>query len=218
MAGYPITNPNVKRFYDNFLTEANKAGLMANEWKVVIPLLTTPQTSGIEAQPQATLDFYINDVTLPNKKLIEVDKAYRGRKFNAPAGFTFEGDVIFTIDLDSSMAIYTAFANLIGAISPLAQFSGVTGNMGTGYVDDTEGAASVSLSNDAGMVWSPEWEPTATQNNIDIYVGPNGNGGKYTLHGAFPTEIGEIDFANDTPAIATYTVTFTYAYFTYEAQ
>lgn len=209
---------SVKTFYDNYLVSGSKAGLMANEWQVYIP--DVAQTSGM----QAKLDFYVNTVKLPNLELIEVTKEYRGRSFAAPAGFKYTGDVTFEVNLDSDLTIYSYFAGLISAISPLAQVSG-TGNIGDG--DGTSAVTTADEILGSGFIWPATWTPDATTSTIQIKLGPDAVqvsgaaaptvGGVYTLHGAFPTEISGIEFTNGTPEIASYSVTLAYAYFEYQS-
>jgi hypothetical protein len=207
---------SVKTFYDSYLTSATKAGLMANEWRVEFD-------TGLD---QSLLDFYVNDIKLPNLELIEVEKKYRGRTFVAPAGFKYAGDVDMTMNCDSTMSLYSFFAGLINNISPLIQVSGTaqpsaneqflpgaeTGNV----ITQLDG---LSFTNTTGASWAATWTPDANATvPVYIYVGPDGVGGTYSLFNAFPIEIGGIEFSNGNPDIATFSVKLAYAYFSYASQ
>lgn len=214
-------NISVSQFYDRYLKTADKAGMMANEWNVQISAVGIGSIAN-----QTLLDFYVNDITLPNKELIEVEKNYRGRKFQAPAGFKYSGDLEMTIDMDTDMTIYKAFAGMINSISPLVQISA-----GSAWVGQESALASAGLDvsdqNSGNLVWAPEWSPSATATvfiriGAPIWDGVNGTeatgyGGIYVIMGAFPTVIGSVEFENASPSIATYKVTMAYAYFKYFA-
>lgn len=197
----------VKNFYDKYLTSADKAGMLANEWVVTLRSVGGTQYSG------ALVDFYVNDITLPNKELIEVQKSYRGRKFSAPAGFKYAGDVEMNIDCDTNLVLYSIFANMIHAVSPFvtvgnAQLSGD----GTGITYDGDGQIT-------DATWAASWTPTALTDgglaNVTIKLGSTANGGTYSVFGAFPTSISGVTFENGAPGIATYKVVMAYAYFDY---